>query len=81
MHAPKHTLTYGCWFDTSIDSFLETLVKALKLMYCNGVNMLSFCFLFFFHDVTFHALQCGFKMFTRAAARKLFTNIRLKRQV
>lgn len=23
--------------------------------------------------------QCGFKMFTRAAARKLFTNIRLKR--
>ncbi|KAG6765352.1 hypothetical protein POTOM_029387 [Populus tomentosa] len=24
--------------------------------------------------------QCGFKMFTRAAARKLFTNIRLKRQ-
>ncbi|KAJ6432658.1 hypothetical protein OIU84_019823 [Salix udensis] len=25
--------------------------------------------------------QCGFKMFTRAAARKLFTNIRLKRQV
>uniref|UniRef100_A0A6N2LPK9 dolichyl-phosphate beta-glucosyltransferase n=1 Tax=Salix viminalis TaxID=40686 RepID=A0A6N2LPK9_SALVM len=25
--------------------------------------------------------QCGFKMFTRAAARKLFTNIRLKRQM
>ncbi|PIA51136.1 hypothetical protein AQUCO_01100165v1 [Aquilegia coerulea] len=25
--------------------------------------------------------QCGFKMFTRAAARKLFTNIRLKRYV
>uniref|UniRef100_A0A7C9APB9 Dolichyl-phosphate beta-glucosyltransferase n=2 Tax=Opuntia streptacantha TaxID=393608 RepID=A0A7C9APB9_OPUST len=23
--------------------------------------------------------QCGFKMFTRAAARKLFTNVRLKR--
>ena len=80
MHAPNHTLTCGCWFDTSIDSFfLETLVKALKLMYCNGVNMVSF--LFFFLDVIFRALQCGFKMFTRAAARKLFTNIRLKRQV
>lgn len=26
-----------------------------------------------------HLFQCGFKMFTRAAARKLFTNIRLKR--
>ncbi|KAJ9175717.1 hypothetical protein P3X46_014245 [Hevea brasiliensis] len=26
-----------------------------------------------------HDTQCGFKMFTRAAARKLFTNIRLKR--
>ncbi|XP_042511811.1 dolichyl-phosphate beta-glucosyltransferase isoform X4 [Macadamia integrifolia] len=25
--------------------------------------------------------QCGFKMFTRAAARKLFTNIRLKRKM
>uniref|UniRef100_A0A453M9V0 Uncharacterized protein n=1 Tax=Aegilops tauschii subsp. strangulata TaxID=200361 RepID=A0A453M9V0_AEGTS len=25
--------------------------------------------------------QCGFKMFTRSAARKLFTNIRLKRVV
>ncbi|KAL9402496.1 hypothetical protein Peur_006345 [Populus x canadensis] len=26
-----------------------------------------------------HDTQCGFKMFTRAAARKLYTNIRLKR--
>ncbi|KAG0465588.1 hypothetical protein HPP92_019752 [Vanilla planifolia] len=26
-----------------------------------------------------HDTQCGFKLFTRAAARKLFTNIRLKR--
>lgn len=27
----------------------------------------------------FDYMQCGFKMFTRSAARKLFINIRLKR--
>lgn len=35
---------------------------------------------FYYHEV-WHLWQCGFKMFTRAAARKLFTNIRLKRYI
>uniref|UniRef100_A0A453M9R7 Dolichyl-phosphate beta-glucosyltransferase n=1 Tax=Aegilops tauschii subsp. strangulata TaxID=200361 RepID=A0A453M9R7_AEGTS len=31
------------------------------------------------HLLDYYKSQCGFKMFTRSAARKLFTNIRLKR--
>ena len=34
-----------------------------------------------FHKCFFACLQCGFKMFTRAAAQKLFRNVRLKRLV
>lgn len=30
---------------------------------------------------SFFFFQCGFKMFTRAAARRLFTNVHLKRYV
>lgn len=34
---------------------------------------------FYLSDLDFARSQCGFKMFTRAAARKLFSNVRLKR--
>jgi dolichyl-phosphate beta-glucosyltransferase len=48
-------------------------------------KQLQLIYMYFLHDYTVHyppylyKFQCGFKMFTRAAARKLFTNIRLKR--
>lgn len=41
------------------------------MLWSNNVASLS--------NMDFLMHQCGFKMFTRAAARKLFTNIRLKR--
>ncbi|KAL9297476.1 hypothetical protein ACSQ67_023372 [Phaseolus vulgaris] len=33
----------------------------------------------FYSDIDLVLPQCGFKMFTRAAARKLFSNVHLKR--
>ncbi|MQM13417.1 hypothetical protein Taro_046343 [Colocasia esculenta] len=40
---------------------------------------MNFFFFFFSFLSSFSHIQCGFKMFTRAAAQNLFTNVRLKR--
>ena len=44
----------------------------INLLFVYVIAFVSLRHVFFF-------LQCGFKMFTRAAARRLFTNIHLKR--
>lgn len=63
--------SWNSWYTGKFLLRICFFLCGVTILWSNNVASLS--------NMDFLMHQCGFKMFTRAAARKLFTNIRLKR--